>query len=95
MAEAGLSWREIRSVREGRIFWAMVREKTRGRRATKGRDRKTQAGLRKGEEGSRKIVSERETHERCFCVCVREREYVCLCMLKSVRVHIVDRERRG
>lgn len=54
--------------RGGRIFWAIVREKTRGRRATKGRDRRTQAGLRKDEEGSRKIVGERETYERCFCV---------------------------
>jgi len=27
--------------REGRIFWAIVREKTRGRRATKNRDRRT------------------------------------------------------
>lgn len=65
--------------REGRIFWAIVREKTRGRRATKGRDRRTQAGLRKGEEGSRKIVGERETHERYFCVhmCVSVRIEEC------------------
>lgn len=71
---------------EGGIFWAMVREKTRGRRVTKGRDRRTRAGLRKDEEGSRKIVGERETHVRCFCVCERERECVRLC--------VADRERQ-
>lgn len=57
--------------REGRIFWARVREKARGRRATRGRDRRTRTGLRKDEEGSWKIVGEKETHEGCFCV------YVC------------------
>lgn len=66
--------------REGRIFWARVREKTRGRRAMRGRDRRMQAGLRKDEEGSRKIVGERETHEGCVkvsvCMCIGE--YVCL-----------------
>lgn len=77
--------------REGRIFWAMVREKTRGRRATKGRDRRTQAGLRKGEEGSWKIVGEKEMHERCFSVC--ENVYVYVCVLKSVRARVTDRER--
>jgi hypothetical protein len=56
--------------REGRIFWARVREKTRGRRATRGRDRRTRAGLRKGEEGSRKIVGEKETHEGSTCLCI-------------------------
>lgn len=69
--------------REGRIFWARVREKTRGRRAMRGRDRRMQAGLRKDEEGSRKIVGERETHEGCFCV------HVCW----RVCVPLADRER--
>lgn len=64
--------------REGRIFWAKVREKTRGRRATKDRDGRAQAGLRKGEEG-RQPARGRRTKGVSVClyvyVCVEECAY--------------------
>lgn len=92
MAEAGLSWREIRCVEKGGFsgqWWERRLAEDELRKA----ETEGQAGV---EKGWRRIVEDRgrRTKRVSLCESVGVCGCVYLCVLKSVHAYVADRERR-